>query len=250
MYDEDDPAAVLHRRKSCPSCRSNIRTRPITLFIVKSIAAAFNRTQTPVSNPQPSPPPETSDPWAGIFPEHDETMSSSDDDEDDDEDDGSYGWAGYDVHGYGSDSDEEMYQGEYVQARWQPPTVHIDPEDYTYHDLEAEDFKMLRRGATVEMIQLFDMQYSHREGLSAIVDEVNRVFLGWNIRLHHSDDTGEEYIDHIVNDIFDRGDRWEREDDDDGSWMAWKLVPVDEDEAFDTTDSEAWMIDDGDEDEE
>jgi hypothetical protein len=234
MQDDDDPMSLIYRRKSCPCCRSVVRTRPIPLFIVKSIAAAFEQSKSPGSSRRPSPPPDP-DPWAGIFPDHDEVMSSEDDDDDDDDDSWDFD------HGYGSDSDEEPYEGEYVPARWQPPSVHIDPEDFSFDDLAEDDFKMLRRGATVQMIELFNMEYTHMSGLTVLIDDVNRVFLGWNITLHPSDVTGEDFIDYIVNDIFERPARWDYwENDEDGSWVAWRLVRQAEDEGFDTTDSEAW----------
>ena len=85
------------------------------------------------------------------------------------------------------------------------------------------------------------MSYSHDAGLCAIVDGENEVYLGWNIALHPDDETGEEYIDWILADMYDRPERWRVVSGDiAGTWSAWKLVPTDDDEEYDNTDSEAW----------
>ena len=66
MYD-DDPDAVLYRRKTCPVCRSAVLSRPIPVFLVKSIAVALEKVKgNGNSSPRSSPPPE-GDPWAGIL---------------------------------------------------------------------------------------------------------------------------------------------------------------------------------------
>jgi hypothetical protein len=243
MYDDDDPLALIYRRKTCPCCRTVIRTRPVPLFIVKSIASAFDKARSPSSR-RPSPPPDP-DPWSGIFLDNDEIMSSDGDEDDEDDDEDDFAWATYDdTHGYGSESGDESYEGEYVAACWQPASVLIDPSDFDLDDLDANDFKMLRRGATLQMIELFNMEYSHSEGLSILVDDINRIYLGWNISIHPEDCTGEEFVDYTVNDIFRRGERWELDENEDGSWVAWKLVPADEDGEFETTDSDAWEAED------
>jgi hypothetical protein len=89
------------------------------------------------------------------------------------------------------------------------------------------------------MIELFSgMSYSHNDGLLIVLDDRNQIYLGWNIRLHPSDHNGEEYVDHIVSDVFERGERWMVGEREDGSWMARKLVRESEEVTFDTTDSE------------
>ena len=168
-------------------------------------------------------------------------MSTDEDDEEEteEEEDDEFGWV-YGGDGYGTDSDEETYHGDYVPTKWQPPSIRVETTDFLFDDLSEEDFKMLRRGATVQMIELFDMSYSHDEGLSVVLDDGNRIYLGWNIRLHPSDYTGEEYVDHIVSDVFERGERWMVDEREDGSWTARKLVREAEEMTFDTTDSEEW----------
>ncbi|KAI0077758.1 hypothetical protein K474DRAFT_1661361 [Panus rudis PR-1116 ss-1] len=246
MFDDDMDDPVLYRKKICPVCRTVVRSRPIPLFVVKSIAGALQK-HKPSPTRQASPPPED-DPWAGIFANSLDDIESEDEDSDDDEfddDDDLDTWSS-DVEGYGSDEDEEQYDGAYVHPRWQPPTVHISPEDYHFlDDLSREELSMLRRGVTLPMMNLFHMRYDHDTGLQAIVDGHNIVHLGWNIRLRQDDESGEDYMDWIVRDIQSRPERWERRDDlVDGSWEAWKLIPEDDDdEEFYLTDSDAWAAD-------
>ena len=238
MYDDADPHALVYRTKTCPCCRAAVRSRPTQLYIIKSIASALEKVK-PSGSRRSSPPPDP-DPWAGIFPDPDDLLLTDDEEDDtDDGDDDGYGW-GYGEDGYGTDSDEEPYGGGYVPARWQPPSVHIETADFLFDDLTGEDFKMLCRGATVQMIELFNMSYAHAEGLSIVLDDGNRIYLGWNIRLHPSDYTGEEYVDYVVNDVFERGERWSVDERTNGSWTAWRLVRESEDVTFDTTDSEEW----------
>ena len=86
MVDEDDPLSLLYRTKSCPCCRTVVRSRPTQLFIIKSIASALDKAKSSDSR-RNSPPPDP-DPWAGIFPDPDDAMSTDDDeDEETDEED-------------------------------------------------------------------------------------------------------------------------------------------------------------------
>lgn len=94
----------------------------------------------------------------------------------------------------------------------------------------------------MQMIELFTMTYSHEDGLKAIVDG-NEIFLGYNIALHSDDETGEEYMDWVVADIYERPERWGRIDDDGEGFVASRLAREDEDEEYNTTDSEVWAAD-------
>jgi hypothetical protein len=243
MWDDADPLSLIYRAKTCPCCRAVVRSRPTQLFVIKSIASALDKAKP--SGPRRSSPPPDPDPWAGIFlPDPGDSTSTDEDEEEetDEEDEDRYGWI-YGDDGYGTDSEEEPYQGHYVPARWQPPSVHVESTDFLFDDLAGDDFKMLRRGATVQMIELFNMSYSHEEGLSVFLEDANRtnrIYLGWNIRLHPSDYTGEEYVDYVVNDVFERSERWNVDERPDGSWSAWRLVRESEEVAFDTTDSDEW----------
>ena len=187
MFDDNDPLALVYCAKTCPCCHTVVRSRPTQLFIIKFIVSALDKAKS--SGPQRSSPPPDPDPWAGIFPDPDNPMST----EDDEDEEVRFGWvSGED--GYGTDSDEEPYVGDYVPAKWQPPSVHVEANDFLFDELSEEDFKMLRRGATIQMIELFNMSYSHDEGLLIVFEDRNRIYLGWNIQLHPSDYTGEEYL--------------------------------------------------------
>ena len=61
---------------------------------------------------------------------------------------------------------------------------------------------------------------------------------------HADDETGEEYMDWVLADMYDRPERWRVVSDHVGStWRAWKLVPADEVEEYDNTDSDVWADD-------
>ncbi|KAH9888790.1 hypothetical protein C8Q73DRAFT_654623 [Cubamyces lactineus] len=255
MLDDEYSDALLYRKKTCPCCRTIVRSRPIPLYLVKSLASVLDKAKAPSGSVRPSPPPDDGDPWAGIFrdpTDYEDYWSTDEDDDEEDEDEDADDDDGYDededdywsFDGYGTGEDEERYDGPYVSPRWAPPSVHVSPEEYPYLDPDSEDFKMLRRGATLQMIELFQMSYSHYHGLSAIVEDGNVVFLGWNIELHPDDETGEEYIDWILADMFERPERWRMIHDPHrlaGTWTAHKLVPQYEvEDEYDNTDSEMW----------
>ncbi|CDO69327.1 hypothetical protein BN946_scf184746.g8 [Trametes cinnabarina] len=263
MLDDDHPNALLYRKKTCPCCRTVVLSRPIPLYLVKSLASAVDKSKAPDGVNRPSPPPDEEDPWAGIFREpsstFDDYWSTDEDDEDEDDEDAEID-DGYDdededdywsFDGYGSGEDEERYDGPYVSATWAPPSVHVSQDDYPFLDPESEEFKMLRRGATLQMIQIFRMSYSHRNGLAAIVEDENVIYLGWNLELHPDDETGEEYIDWVLSDMYDRPERWRVVHDAiDGTWTAHKLVPQYEAEGdYDNSDSEMWTAEEDSEDE-
>jgi len=254
MYDDDDPDYLLYRSKSCPSCRASVRARPIPLFLVKAIAPSVAKSKLPPSQANRASPPPEADPWAGIFPTKEELEDSDmfddaqDDDEDEDEDDEESDdgfdagdmWAA--LPGYGTDGDDDPYEGDYVSPRWAPPTVYIDPEDYDIADADDDAFNLIRRGATLGMIDMYGMQYSHDHGITAILDGGNTVYLGWNITLHENDYLGELYMAWVQSDITDRPDRWRIVHNyRTRTWEAWRLVPEDEVEQYDTSDTEAWI---------
>ncbi|KAI1793469.1 hypothetical protein LXA43DRAFT_885630 [Ganoderma leucocontextum] len=262
MMDDDYPDALLYRKKTCPCCRAVVRSRPIPLYLVKSIASALDKSKAPAGAVRPSPPPDDEDPWAGIFRDHtevddywstDHDEDEDEEDEDDEDEDGEDG-EGYDgedgywsFEGYGTGDDEERYDGPYVSAQWAPPSVLVSPDEYPFLEDDTEEFSMLRRGVTLQMIELFQMTYCHNTGLCAIVDGENEVHLGFNIELHPDDETGEEYMDWVLADVYDRPERWRVDNDHEGMWSAWRLIPADEDEEYDNTDSEVWaeeMVDD------
>ncbi|PCH44455.1 hypothetical protein WOLCODRAFT_133254 [Wolfiporia cocos MD-104 SS10] len=246
---DDVPDRLLYLDKTCPCCRAIIHTRPIPLFVVKSLASALGKAKASPDAPRVPSPLPNGDPWAGIFPEHsdddwsdedsDDDMDVDEDedyDEDDDEDDGD----NWEDDWYGSPNGEEHYAGPYVRPRWAPPSEYVTREDYAFlDDLADEELAILRRGATLQMIDIFAMDYTHDHGLSARLDG-NTVFLGWNIHLHENDDAGEVYMDWIAVDIVTHPERWEVLHEPDGTFTAWRLVPQ-EDSEYETSDSEAYM---------
>jgi len=251
MYDDSDPDYLLRRRKTCPCCRTNVRHRPIPVFMIKAVVAAIAKMKGPqtgallgrdlASN--------DSDPWEGLFPDDDEEIddygATDDEDEDededideDDEDDSSW----YDeVFSYGTGSEEEMYQGAYVYPQWEPPRVVIDEDDYLFDQLDENDLNCLRRGATIGMLHEYDVEYRHNEGIVARDEAHNSIYLGWNIRLSGDDESGELYMRYIADDMVARPERWNIVEDDDGGFEAHLLVPEEEAYEYQDTDSDNYM---------
>ncbi|KAF8836835.1 hypothetical protein BDN67DRAFT_973689 [Paxillus ammoniavirescens] len=263
MYDNDDPDYLLRRRKTCPCCRSNVRHRPIPIFMIKAIVAAVAKGKggSHAGGSSSSEPASSDlDPWEGLFPCDDEEIDDygasddededydeddgEDDSEDDDEDDEDSAYDG--VFSYGTDSDEESYHGVYVHPQWEPPNSVIDEDDYLLDHLDESDLNCLRRGATIGMVQTYEMQYSHQEGLIAHDEGYNRIYLGWNIRLSADDESGEVYMGYIAEDMEARPDRWSIiEDEHDGVFEAHLLVPEEEVYEYRDSDSDNYMEIDG-----
>lgn len=251
--DEDDlhPNHLLFKKKTCPCCRAVILSRPIPLFLVKSITSAYTQAKAIPGMVRPSTPVPGADPWAGIFSEvaqddDEDEWSGDEEDEDgslDDEDEYDDPWP-YEGYGYGTDTDEERYEGMYVMPRWAPPNVYVLPGDYGFDGpLSESDLALLRRGATQQMIDLFAMEYTHERGIKAVLDDGNIVYLGWNIVLHEDDSTGEHYMEWVAADIFDRRERWQLLFNVVNSgWTACRLVPEDEDEEYPVSDSDIWDL--------
>ena len=253
MYDEDEPDTLIYRKKTCPCCRAVVSSRPIPLFVVKSLTSALEKAKAQPGAPRrTTPPPEEGDPWAGIFADADSfgefwPMDEDDDEDEDDDFDEEYDddeddddWS-YD--GYGTGEDEEPYHGPYVRPQWEPPTVHATADDFPFHHVDEDDLRMLRRGATLQMIDIFEMSYTHEHGLCASVGNGNAVFLGWNVFLHPEDGTGEVFIDWVTADVQRRPERWDVREERNGGWTAWKLVPEGDEQDYETSDSETWAAD-------
>jgi hypothetical protein len=258
--DEDDEDTVLRRRKSCPSCRGLVLSRPVPLFVVKSLAHALVKARPPDGPAKAaSPPPSAADPWAGIFwPDaYAEADEADDDDESESDSDGTGAeedsemadsdddvWSEY---GYGTGSDESVYEGEWVRARWAPPGAPpLDPAVYDLGALTREERALVRRGASLAMRPAFRLRYSHAHGLVAVLAPAaperspRVVHLGWNISLHPADPTGTEYMDWVRRDMAERRERWQFRRNADGTVSAWKLVRAEDALAYDTSDSEAY----------
>lgn len=253
MYDDSDPDYLLRRRKTCPCCRTNIRHRPIPVFMIKAIVAAVAKVKGPQTGASPGRELNSndSDPWEGLFPEDDDDIddygATDDEDEDEDEDEDldeedeeDSSW--YDeVFSYGTGSEEETYQGEYVYPQWEPPNAVIDEDDYLFDRLDDSDFKCLQRGATVGMLHEYDVEYRHDVGLIARDEGYNRIYLGWNIRLSADDENGEIYMRYIGEDMTSRPERWDIIEGEDGNFEAHLLVPEGEVLEYQETDSDGYM---------
>lgn len=251
MYDDSDPDYLLRRRKTCPCCRTNVRHRPIPVFMIKAIVAAIAKVKGPQTGVSPGRDlaSNDSDPWEGLFPDDDEEIddygATDDEDEDededeDDEDEEDSSW--YDeVFSYGTGSEEEAYHGAYAYPQWEPPTVVIDEDDYLFDQLDESDLNCLRRGATIGMLHEYDVEYKHNEGLIARDEAYNRIYLGWNIRLSADDENGELYMRYMADDMTARPERWNIVEDDDGGFEAHLLVPEEEAFEYHDTDSDNYM---------
>lgn len=248
MFDEDDPDYLLHRRKTCPCCRASVFSRPAPVFVIKAVATTLSKHKPPAQGtpPRVSPPPDA-DPWDGLFPpvdaygypmdaDSDEEDYGEGSDEDDDDDMG--------LFAYGTDSDEDSYDGVYYPAQWAPASLELDGEDLVYGELTDSDISLLRRGATLEMLDTYDMYYQHQLGIVLSLSDGNRLFLGWNINLRADDPSGDAFVEWALADMEERPERWSIQEHEDGTWDAKRMLREDEVEEYDTTDTEAYDVDD------
>lgn len=307
MYiDEDeltDPQYIMMRSKSCPCCRSVVKRRPVPVFMVKAVAAALIKDKPSLAVPRPTSPSGTGedDPWKGIFPPSDEDEESSEDsdefedvddsdwpevdrfhhhhhhrgfrvaalsdsDEDDHDDDDEEDEEGEEEE----ESDDDSSAPEYVTPRWEPPSVDIDPDEWDFQDEDpATTLKLLRRGCSWDMLQNYEIIYSHPMGIILYLHSLDhlyrdaednqagyaargglglhRIFLGWNIALHADDLDGEEFTLGMLNEIKAHPERWRITPRRDfaGFFDARRLVRRASVEDYNTTDTDAWL--DGDE---
>ncbi|KAJ7623736.1 hypothetical protein FB45DRAFT_752056 [Roridomyces roridus] len=303
MDPETQEELLLTRDKSCPCCRARVTRRPIPIFLVKSLASAL-RTAGVVSTPSVAGAEEDdADPWKGLFlPEY--SSSASDDEEEYHEyasfSDGELddpmplGMSAYqhqlarfyasgsedsdgevEAHlvdeddssssaGENSDSDGE-HHGDYSYARWEPPTqvaMDLHTSDPQFQAL----LKMQRRGCTPMLIHLFNMRYTHDEGLVLHVNSLdphtseadleagrNRLFVGWNLTVPEEEPgeevgaTEKQFVLRQLRDIRAHPERWivlQRPGyNGRGIMDARRLAPMNEDaEVYDTSDSEAYVF--------
>ena len=203
-----------------------------------------------------------------------------DDDDDDDEVERVLGRADSDEPtpelGLGLVWDEQAIVGEhtrpvYVQRRWQPPTVWINPADYEgcFADRTVEEeemmLMMLRRGCTYLMIRTYYMEYNHSRGLVAKLrsldhpyidseEEENRavegwgfhhLWVGWNVMLEEGDPTGEVFIERLLREMKVNPEEWEcrAKPGERGVYDVMRLVRAGAEEAeeYETTDTEVWL---------
>jgi hypothetical protein len=252
----DEPLPLVLRRKSCPFCRAAIQSRPLPLFILKSLLSVLAKGNSggATGSPRPSPPPDLEDPWAEIFPplrsdsgsdveDEDPYLSEVDDYwgvmyDDDDDDDGDEDVEGLQEY---DDTSNDEYEGEWVAPIWEPP-IHRAP---TPLDPESGTDVLLRRGATYGMIGSYHIEYRHREGLTVYLNGMC-LLLGWNIELADEDEDGERFIAWCLDDIEVHPYRWSFED----PGRVRRLVRRDAWEEYSSTDSENWIGVEDEEDEE
>jgi len=245
----DEPLPLVFRKKTCPFCRATIRSRPLPLFVVKSLLSVLAKAKSRdgTNSLRPTPPPDLEDPWAEIFPLRSDSESDAESDEEDYSED-EY-WAPFDLTYDDAEDVEELqeyddtsnddYEGDWVAPSWEPPSNRA----VTPLDPEPSADALLRRGATYGMIEMYDMQYSHGEGLTALVDDMC-LYLGWNIELTDDDEDGERFVAWCLEDMEIRPYRWSFDDD----RHVHRLVRRDALEEYDPTDSENWLgVDDEDE---
>ncbi|KAF8235620.1 hypothetical protein L208DRAFT_1392260 [Tricholoma matsutake] len=205
----------------------------------------------------------------GPFRLESEESSSGSDSEDEDEDGGE--------ENSPNNAGDSEHPGEiaatYVPARWEPQTVAINADDVEYdpddfHNVDGESLlKMLRRGCTLAMIQKFEMSYAHRRGLVAHVpslderyvpannrgDDIrqggaNRLFLGWNIRTDEADLDGQIFMRGVLREVKRHPTgQWRVSERTGlpGAFDVKRLVRAEDVEEWDTTDTEAWIGEEG-----
>ena len=289
-----DPQYVLMRSKTCPCCRAVVKHRPVPIFMIKSVVTVLKKAH--LKSPHAGSPGSRlnddylrseENPWKGIF------ASSEEDDDDEsqvatDSDDDFGDLGGWYRHSHMAhfevavednattesemeneeDDDDERDggddEGEYTHQRWAPPSVSVT--DNVGDDDAPDTLKLLQRGCSWDMLQSFDVSYSHSSGIVVALRSLNhlyasddeeeedgddtnmhRVFLGWNIVLHPVDVDGEMYMQQILREIKDVPERWEVTPNPRAPYAidARRLVSVDEAEEFDTTDTEAWIDNEG-----
>ena len=256
----DEPLPLILRKKTCPFCRAVIRSRPLPLFILKNLLSVLAKSKSSgvAGSVQPSPPPDLDDPWAEIFPalqsgsesyaEDDGELSDDDywgpydgiydddddDDDDEDEDEDLPGLRLYD------DTSNDEYEGEWVAPRWEPPMNRVA----TPLAPDPSTDMLLRRGATYGMIDAYDVQYAHGEGLTAVANDMC-LYLGWNIELMDEDEDGGVFIEWCLDDMEINPYRWSMEGDGYDGHIR-RLVRSDALEEYESSDSERY-IGDGDE---
>lgn len=277
-----DPQYVLMRSKTCPSCRAVVKRRPVPIFMIKSVVTVLKKAKWPhASSPgsRDNNVTEDNNPWKGIFASS-EAEDDADDEsplESDSDDPGGWSRLSY-THFEATVEDESEMENEedndeededdgyddgrwYTHQRWAPPSVSIT--DYDVGDDNVPDtVKLLQRGCSWDMLQNFDVSYSHSSGIVVALrsldhlyasddddeedsDGINmhRVFLGWNIALDPGDIDGDEYMQQILREIKDVPQRWEVSPTPEVPFAmdARRLVRMDEVGEFDTTDTEAWI---------
>jgi len=257
--------ADFPRYNTCPSCRVDITTRPSRAFTTKGVLTAlgygvdYDNAWTSDSDdpwqdvfrPYGA---EARDAEGQEVDEDTEMGRRSEEDEDEDEDesedeDEDEGEDEDEDEGEDGDGDEAnqawcncgmgfiIQNGlcqacadeldDYVRPRWEPPATYVPLHniDWSYDGDLDQILRLVRRGATTEMIHIFDMSYSHDLGIKASLNQAHSVYLGWNIVRDDTDTDGTEFMAAIETEILQFPARYQRGSrDDDGKLSVWKLV--------------------------
>lgn len=73
LAEDESGHQSVHRKKTCPHCRSTIRDRPIENFIIKEMVHSLVNSgvlEGVSGGPSTASSAASPDPWAGIFPKH------------------------------------------------------------------------------------------------------------------------------------------------------------------------------------
>jgi len=269
----------------------------VPVFMVKAVASALKKSKfslpghSTFSGGYSAADNDKENPWKGIFPSSEEESVEEDSGDSGDgfdlevysEDDEerqvmlSLYHQGFRFPNMSSDSeiDDESEQDDeadnasdiarplYILPRWAPPSVDINPSDYAMSEAEApECTKLLQRGCSWEMIQNYDISYSHHSGIiislhslnhlqasdddsdgDIDIDGMSRVYLGWNIALEDDDRDGEIFMSEILDDIKATPIRWHVTPRPGvlGAMDARRLVKAGDVGDYDTTDTEVWI---------
>jgi hypothetical protein len=158
-----------------------------------------------------------SDPGESASDHEDEDEEENDDAEFDDADDG-------------SDDADLLIRRRYVRPPYAPPVYSRSTVLSEYPHVFGETLELLQRGATLLMIDRFDMRFDHQQGISIrLCGTSNKLYLGWNITrpdIHSLD--GAELVEKLESDLWDHPERWDVVHVGSMTFMAWRLVAEDE----------------------
>lgn len=229
--DADQPDLPLYRTKTCPQCRVIVVSRPTPSFILKNIVEemqAVNLLDPPVSGPNEIA--STEDPWIDVFPDpcscaaglispHDGdpseltadlesdilSIDSPSGSEADQADNTARREHANHVMGWEIDM-RNSNTGGWVAPRWEPPRFNNSSIEVTNEDVirlnrgHNEIISLLRRGATKQMIAMYQLNYDHDLGIIVYAGRV-RVQLGWNISRNADDIEGRAYMQNVMDEM-------------------------------------------------
>ncbi|KAG8823296.1 hypothetical protein FRC17_009357 [Serendipita sp. 399] len=238
--DEDPEYPVDARRqpKTCPQCRTRIRIAPSPSFVLKNMIEELQMAgllERPVSafNSVPS----GENPWSNVFAEacaceyvSDGSEGYSHDEGGDEEEDAGHLHEGEESDVLSIDSPSETseseggngiyrgginqlmersmdtrnsYSGSWVVPRWEPPRFELGnfQLNETTLDLPLDEIRcLISRGATIEMVHMFHMNYSTEHGITAYMGEI-KIHLGWNLNRNASDPRGTLYMQSVMDEF-------------------------------------------------